>query len=151
MLVSFEPDAILQTTSNEADTPIWLSTLSMRKVGGYEDSQFKVLKLMMKHMDDIAARDEGNGLEGIWVLRTVFQFFPIYETSTGASGAKKALSGYVIVDWRRAANMDPYEVTSKILETSILWKPTLWEILVARLAMIPFPGWVKRIFRHFVC
>ncbi|XP_028800518.1 glutamine synthetase nodule isozyme-like [Neltuma alba] len=75
MLVSFEPNAILQTTSKEADTPIWLSTLSMRKFGGYEDSQFKVLKLMMKHMDDIAAREEGNGLEGIRVLRTVLQVF----------------------------------------------------------------------------
>jgi len=103
------------------------STKPMRQKGGYEVIITALERLKEKHAEHIAVYglDNDQRLTGHHETASITQF-SYGVANRGAScripnEAKKMGYGY-FEDRRPASNMDPYIVTAKIAETTILWK-----------------------------
>jgi len=101
------------------------STLKMRQDGGFADIIAAIEKLSKKHNEHIAIYGKGNERR----LTGAHETAPITKFSYGVADrgssiriprqAKLENKGY-FEDRRPAANMDPYLVTGKIVQTTIL-------------------------------
>ncbi|CAI5502860.1 unnamed protein product [Closterium sp. Naga37s-1] len=104
------------------------STKAMREEGGYDVILKAIEKLGLRHKDHIAAYGEGNErrLTGKHETADV-NTFSWGVANRGCSvrvgrDTEAEKKGY-FEDRRPASNMDPYVVTSKIADTTILWDP----------------------------
>ncbi|CAI5530727.1 unnamed protein product, partial [Closterium sp. Naga37s-1] len=106
----------------------FLSTKAMREEGGYDVILKAIEKLGLRHKEHIAAYGEGNErrLTGKHETADV-NTFSWGVANRGCSvrvgrDTEAEKKGY-FEDRRPASNMDPYVVTAKIAETTILWDP----------------------------
>ncbi|CAI5971487.1 unnamed protein product [Closterium sp. NIES-64] len=104
------------------------STKAMREEGGYDVILKAIEKLGLRHKEHIAAYGEGNErrLTGKHETADV-NTFSWGVANRGCSvrvgrDTEAQKKGY-FEDRRPASNMDPYVVTSKIADTTILWDP----------------------------
>jgi len=122
--VSFDPKPI-PGDWNGAGCHTNYSTEPMRQEGGYAEIIKAVEKLGKKHAEHISVYGKGNERR----LTGAHETAPIHEFSYGVANrgasiriprqAKLENKGY-FEDRRPASNMDPYVVTSKLVQTTIL-------------------------------
>ena len=104
------------------------STESMRKPGGFKVIVEAIKKLASKHMEHMAVYGTGNQYRLTGKHETHdYNTFDYGVADRGASvriprDTEKNGYGY-FEDRRPASNMDPYQVTSKIASTTILYQP----------------------------
>ena len=103
------------------------STKSMRDEGGYEHIMNAIMKLKAKHKEhiDLYGIDNDQRLTGRHETASIDEFsFGVADRGSSIRIPRftdRDGKGY-LEDRRPASNMDPYVVTSKIAETTILWK-----------------------------
>jgi len=122
--VSFEPKPI-EGDWNGAGCHTNYSTLKMREEGGYDEILLAIEKLSRKHNEHISVYGKNNEKR----LTGAHETAPIHSFSYGIAhrGASIRIprqsaidkKGY-FEDRRPAANMDPYLVTGKLVQTTIL-------------------------------
>lgn len=124
VVCSFDPKPV-SGDWNGAGCHTNFSTEPMRQDGGYEVIKACMPKLEKKHMEHIAVYGAGNERR----LTGLHETAPITQFSWGVAnrgcsvrvgrGVEKDGKGY-FEDRRPASNMDPYVVTSKLVETTCL-------------------------------